>query len=102
MPKQIVVTEPHALGAAEVRRRLDKHTDWARSRLERDNIAVSISAWEDDARSFAATAMGQSVSGSLGVAEDSLRFTASLPWTLGIFSPAIELAARRYAADLLA
>lgn len=102
MAKRIVVTVPHRLGAEEVRRRLDRHTDWAKQRLEKDNIQVAIDAWQGNERSFAARALGQSVSGSLGVADDALRLEASLPLTLGLFSPVLEAAARRYAAELLA
>ena len=102
MAKRIVVTVPHSLGTEEVRRRLDRHTDWAKRRLERDNIAVAIAEWHGNERSFAARALGQDVSGTLGVADDALRFEAALPWTLGLFSPVLEAAARHYAADLLA
>ncbi|MGT2488125.1 hypothetical protein ACU4GA_23700 [Methylobacterium oryzae CBMB20] len=29
MPKRLTITVPHDLGAAEVRRRIDLHMDWA-------------------------------------------------------------------------
>ncbi|GJD58110.1 polyhydroxyalkanoic acid system family protein [Methylobacterium dankookense] len=102
MAKQIVITVPHSLATEEVRRRLDRHTDWAKRRLEKDNIKIAIEDWHGNARGFAARALGQNVSGSLDIGEDALRLTAALPLTLGLFSPVLEAAARHYAAELLA
>lgn len=102
MAKQIVITVPHSLGTEEVRSRLDRHTDWAKRRLEKDNIAITIDDWQGNARGFAARALGQNVSGTLDIAEDTLRLTAALPLTLGLFSPVLEAAARHYASELLA
>lgn len=102
MPKHLTITIPHDLGAAELRRWLDKETDWVVRRLENDNIQIAITDWSENARSFRAKAMGQDIAGALTVADDTLRFEATLPWTIGIFSPVIEAAAKHYAARLLA
>ena len=41
MPKRLTTTVPHALGTAEVRRRIDLHMDWAFRRLEAEKIRVN-------------------------------------------------------------
>lgn len=102
MSKLLTIAIRHDLGADEVRRRLDMQTDWAVRRLEQGNVQLTLSDWSRNERRFTARALGQDVRGGLTVAEDSLSFEASLPWLVRPFSPAIEAAARHYAARLLA
>jgi predicted metal-dependent hydrolase len=40
MLKRLTITVPHDLGAAEVRRRIDSHMDWAVQRLATDKVQV--------------------------------------------------------------
>lgn len=101
MPKHITLAIPHQLSAAEVRRRVDQQTDWALRRLEKENIQVSIADWAQNDRAFTAHALGQAVSGNISVADDSLWLEATVPWTIGVFAPAIEAVAKHYAARLL-
>jgi len=102
MPKHLTIAIPHNLGAAEVRRRLDEQTEWALKRLAKENIEASVANWSQNGRAFTARALGQSVSGNVVVADDSLWLEAKMPWTIGVFAPAIEAVAKRYAARLLA
>jgi hypothetical protein len=46
--------------------------------------------WNGDAMDFAATAMGQSISGRLVVEEHALHLSVALPWILSIMSGAIK------------
>lgn len=101
MPKHITLAIPHQLSAAEVRRRVDQQTDWALRRLEKENIQVSIADWSQNDRTFTAHALGQVVRGNVSVADDSLWLEATVPWTIGVFAPAIEAVAKHYAARLL-
>lgn len=102
MPKHITIAVPHKLSAAEVRRRLNQQTDWALRRLEKENIQVEVAGWSQNDRTFMARAVGQDVRGNVTVAEDSLWLEATVPWTIGVFAPAIEAVAKHYAARLLA
>lgn len=102
MPKHLTIAIPHSLSAPEVRRRLDKQTDWALRRLEKENICVSMTEWSEGGRAFTARALGQDVSGNVAVAEDSVWLEATMPWTIGVFAPAIEAVAKHFAARLLA
>lgn len=101
MPKHLAIAIPHNLGAAEVRRRLDRHTDWAIRRLERESISVVAGAWSDDARAFSASRFGLKARGGVRVSDDSLHLEATVPWTVGVFATALEAVAQRYAARLL-
>ncbi len=102
MPKYITLAIPHNFGAEEVRRRLDRQTNWALRRLEKENISVVMTDWSQGGRTFTARALGQDVSGNIVVADDSLWLEAKVPWTIGVFAPAIEAVAKHYAARLLA
>ncbi len=102
MPKHITLAIPHDLGAMEVRRRLDRQTDWALRRLKKENISVEMTEWSEGGRTFIARALGQDVSGNVVVADDSLWLEAKMPWAIGVFAPAIEAVAKHYAARLLA
>ncbi|WP_267361610.1 polyhydroxyalkanoic acid system family protein [Methylobacterium sp. GC_Met_3] len=101
MPRHITIAAPHNFGTTEVRRRLDEQLDWALQRLRKKHIAVEVAEWSQDGRAFTVRALGQHVSGNFAVADDSLWFEAQMPWIIGVFAPAIEAVAIRYAARLL-
>lgn len=101
MPKRLTLTVPHQLGAAEVRRRLDRHTDWALQRLAKEKIVIEADDWFGNRRSFTASGYGQTGSATIQVGDDSLQIEALVPWTIGVFAPAIEAVGRHYADRLL-
>ncbi len=101
MPKRLTISVPHDLGAAEVRRRIDLHMDWAVRRLEEEKIQVAAEAWSGNRRTFSGSGYGQTASVALAVADDALHVEAHLPWMLGLLTPAIEAAGRHYAGRLL-
>ena len=61
-----------------------------------------MTGWSEGARAFTARALGQDINGTVVVAADSIGLEATMPWTIGVFAPAIEAAAKHYAARLLA
>ena len=101
MPKRLTMTIPHDLGAAEVRRRLDHHTEWALQQLENEKITVDADDWFGNRRSFSASAYGQSGSAAIQVNDDSLHVEALVPWIVSVFAPVIEAVGRHYAGRLL-
>ncbi|MGH1573463.1 hypothetical protein ACRAWG_25880 [Methylobacterium sp. P31] len=60
-----------------------------------------MTEWSESGRAFTVRALGQDVSGHVIVADDSLWLEARMPWTIGVFAPAIEAVAKHYAARLL-
>lgn len=101
MPKRLTITVPHNLGAAEVRRRIDRHMDWAFRRLEKEKIQVEAEDWFGNRRAFSGTGYGQKASVAIQVAEDALEVEALVPWMVGMFAPVIEAIGRHYAGRLL-
>ncbi len=72
MPKRLTITVPHALGAAEVRRRIDLHMDWAFRRLEAEKIRVEAGDWLGNRRAFSGSGYGQTARVAIQVADDAL------------------------------
>lgn len=101
MPKRLTITIPHDLGAAEVRRRIDLHMDWALRRLEAEKIQVEAEDWFGNRRAFAGRGYGQTASVAIQVADDALQIEALVPWMAGMFAPVIEAVGRHYAGRLL-
>lgn len=102
MPKRLTLTVPHDLGAAEIRRRIDLHMDWALRRLEKEKIQVEAESWSGNRRAFSGSGYGQKASVAIQVADDALHVEALVPWMAGMLAPVIEAVGRHYAARLLA
>ncbi|MCX4196950.1 hypothetical protein OMR07_16380 [Methylobacterium organophilum] len=73
MPKRLTITVPHALGAAEVRRRIDLHMDWAFRRLEAEKIRVEAEDWLGNRRAFSGSGYGQTARSPRSAREQRLR-----------------------------
>ena len=101
MAKRLVVTVPHHLSVEEARHRLDGRADWAKHRLHREGVRLTIADWRGDHRAFRAVALGQYVNGFVAVAEQSIRFEVEVPWILSVFGPKIEAVAKHYASRLM-
>ncbi|MGX9981068.1 polyhydroxyalkanoic acid system family protein [Methylobacterium fujisawaense] len=101
MPKRLTITIPHDLGAAEVRRRIDLHMDWALRRLEAEKIQVEAEDWLGSRRAFAGRGYGQRAKVAIQVADEALQIEALVPWMAGMFAPVIEAVGRHYAERLL-
>jgi putative polyhydroxyalkanoate system protein len=81
MSKPVVVTIPHQLGRAEARRRIEEGV----GRLTGQIGAVGDlrQSWQGDTLSFSLQAIGQTVTGTIAVAEREVRLEVELP---GIFA----------------
>lgn len=83
MTKPLIVSIPHGLGKAEATRRLRDGVGQLKSQFG-DKIATVEERWDGDRLSFRVGAMGQTVTGHLDVAEDSVRVELQLPWVLAM------------------
>jgi hypothetical protein len=94
MSKPLVVTIPHHLGKQEASRRLKAGLAGAGSsfghlfRIEEEN-------WTDDRLQFRVSALGQTASGLIDVAEDHVRLEVLLPWLLAKLAEAMQPLIRR-------
>jgi len=85
MSKPLVVSIPHHLGREEAVRRIKAglahvRTDYAKV------INLQEETWTGDRLAFHVSALGQTASGSLNVADDHVELEVALPWLLGTFA----------------
>ena len=100
MNRPLTVTVPHALGAAEARRRLD--AGFAQMTQQMPGGMGSIEkSWKDNRLSFSATAMGQVATGHLDVTDDAVNIVVHLPGLLGMLAGKIKGALQRQGQILL-
>ncbi|HEX2555904.1 MAG TPA: polyhydroxyalkanoic acid system family protein [Microvirga sp.] len=83
MTKPLIVSIPHSLGKAEASRRLRDGVGQLKTQFG-NKIATVEERWEGDRLSFRVGAMGQTVTGHLDVAADSVRVEVQLPWVLAM------------------
>ena len=100
MSKPLVVSIPHRLGKDEAIRRLK--TGLAQIQTKYSQLfAVSEETWDRDRLQFRISALGQTVSGTIDVAEDSVRLEILLPWLLGKLAETLQPLIRREGTLLL-
>src|SRR4029077_20342632 len=75
----VVVVIPHGCGKAEATRRIKAGIEGARTRYAA-KLKVAEEIWEGDRLSFRATVLGQSVVGTIDVADDNARTEFKLSW----------------------
>ena len=85
MAKPLVVVIPHQLGKAEARRRLEAGITQLKQTFGGQYTSVEES-WTGDTLQFRVTAVGQAISGTLEVSEDSARVELQLPWMLALIA----------------
>jgi Putative polyhydroxyalkanoic acid system protein (PHA_gran_rgn) len=81
MSEPLVVTIPHRLGKEEAVRRLKSGL----ARVDQNfggMFTLTEQAWSGDRLKFGARALGQTASGAIDVADDSVRIELDLPWML--------------------
>ncbi len=83
MTKPLIVSIPHSLGKAEATRRLRDGVGQMKSQFG-DKIATVEEQWAGDRLNFRVGALGQTVTGHLDVADDSVRVEVQLPWVLAM------------------
>lgn len=79
MATPITITIPHNLDQAEARRRIGEGFAGLQSQIAGAPIANLSQGWEGDRLSFAATALGQRVSGRIDVGAREVRIEVDLP-----------------------
>ena len=89
MSKPIVVTIPHALGAAEARRRIEDGLTQLVGQAG-GGVAKVTQSWDGDQMRFTAQAMGQTITGVLHVLADAVRMEVVLPGLLGMIAGKIK------------
>ncbi len=85
MSKPLVVVIPHQLGREAARQRLETGVTVLKEKFG-DKVSSIDESWTGDHLDVAVTAMGQSVSGGLDVAEDHVRVEVQLPWMLAMIA----------------
>jgi hypothetical protein len=95
------VAVPHALGRAEVRRRLKARSHEIASFVPLPMATVSTDWPSDDLMTLNVAVMGQSIDGRIEITEREVVFEVALPPALGFVGPMIEGSIRRKGAELL-
>jgi putative polyhydroxyalkanoic acid system protein len=89
MSKPLVVSIPHHLGKAEAVRRLKSGIATAQANFGH-LYTVQEEIWTDEHLQFRVSALGQSVSGSIDVADDHVRLEVVLPWLLAKLAEIVQ------------
>lgn len=89
MSRLISVRIAHQLGRDEARRRLQAGIADARTRFG-DKVSQIEEAWQGDHLDFKVAALGQSIAGTMDVAEDHVQLEFSLPALLGMLGGKIK------------
>jgi putative polyhydroxyalkanoate system protein len=85
----LTITIPHQLGHEEARRRIDEQA--SRLQSQHGGMLERIEQrWEGDTLHFLVGAVGQSVSGTLRVAESDVYLEVALPWMLAMLAGALK------------
>jgi hypothetical protein len=100
MPKPLFVSIPHHLGKEEAERRLKSGLAGARTHFAH-LFTVQEETWTGDQLEFRVSALGQSVSGTIDVLEDSVSLQVVLPWLLAKLAAAIQPLIRKEGALML-
>ena len=100
MTKPLVVSIPHKLGKAESIRRVREGFGTAEGKFGH-LLAVERQDWSDDHVAFQIRAVGQTASGTIDFAEDSVCLKVELPWLLARLAHGIQKVIRREGTLLL-
>jgi hypothetical protein len=89
MSKAITLTLPHELGRAEARRRIDEGFALFAQRMGAA-AGMLTKSWSGDRLSFVFQALGQSVSGTIDVADTDIRLEVLLPNLLAMIADKVK------------
>lgn len=81
MAKPLTVVIPHQLGRQEARRRIETGIHSLKKQFE-GKVAAIEEKWQDDRLAFNVQALGQGVSGTVDIGDDSATVEVQLPWML--------------------
>jgi Putative polyhydroxyalkanoic acid system protein (PHA_gran_rgn) len=85
MSKPLVVSIPHQLGKDEAARRIKAGLAQVRSTFG-THLAALDEAWSSERCDFRVRLLGQTASGNIEVADDSVRLELVLPWMLAMLA----------------
>jgi hypothetical protein len=94
MSKPLTVSIPHRLGKDEAVRRLKAGLSNARTSYSH-LFNVQEETWTGDQLAFRISALAQTVSGTIDVADDHVTLQVFLPWLLAKLAEAIQPLIRR-------
>jgi hypothetical protein len=89
MPKSIVVTVPHELGAETARKRVAEGIEQLRGAYI-DKIAHSEIVWTGDRADLKVVAFAQTTTARIDVLADSLRIEVFLPWIVAALAGRVQ------------
>jgi Putative polyhydroxyalkanoic acid system protein (PHA_gran_rgn) len=89
MSKPLFVSIPHHLGKDEAVRRLQAGLSGARTHFSH-LFTVQDETWTDNHLEFRVSALGQVVSGTIDVLDESVNLQVVLPWLLAKIAAAIQ------------
>jgi Putative polyhydroxyalkanoic acid system protein (PHA_gran_rgn) len=100
MSKPLIVSIPHRLGREEAARRIKSGFSAARTNYSAF-VTFHEEAWTGDHLAFNVSALGQTASGVLDVADDHVRLEVTLPWLLAKVAEKLAPAIRKEATLML-
>lgn len=96
------VAIPHQLTREEVRRRFKDGSHEIADSIPGGMAEISTSWPSEDRMDMAITAMGQSMNGTLDIADNEVVFSVDLPPALAFIKPMVENAIRQQGQKMLA
>lgn len=90
MSRLVTIDVPHALGAAEAKRRVETQFGKLEAQLAGVGVTGVEKRWEGDRLHFSGRGLGQTVSGRLTVLADALRVELDLPPVLAMLAGKIR------------
>src|SRR5271169_2330683 len=100
MSQPLVVSVPHRLGREEALRRLKSGLGQAGATFGH-LFSIQEETWIDNHLQFRISALGQTASGSIDVADDHVRLELFLPWLLAKFVETLQPLIRKEGTLLL-
>jgi hypothetical protein len=94
MSSPLIVSIPHRLGREEAVRRLKSGLGSVRTSYSA-LLTIHQETWTGDHLVFQVSAIGQSATGSIDVADDHVRLEVTLPWLLAKLAEKITPAIRK-------
>jgi hypothetical protein len=89
MSKPLVISIPHQLGKQEALHRLKDGLGSAGASF-RHLFSIEEQTWTGDHLQFRVSALGQSATGSIDVAEDYVKLEVYLPWLLAMLAETLQ------------
>lgn len=94
MSKPLIMSIPHRLGREEAARRIKSGFAAARTNYSAF-VKLHEETWAGDRLAFNVSALGQTASGVLDVADDHVRLEVTLPWLLAKVAEKLAPAIRK-------